>query len=48
MNCGGGSGQGGKSGERQRGGEKKRKQRDFSWHRSTAKIPGSLNGAQRF
>ena len=36
-----------KSGERQRGEERQRKRRDFSWHRSTAKIPGSLNGAQR-
>ena len=33
--------------ERQRGGERKRKRRDFSWHRYTARIPGSLNGAQR-
>ena len=35
------------SGERQRGGERKRKWRDFSWHRYTARIPVSLNGAQR-
>ena len=37
----------GKIGERKRGGERKRKWRDFSWHRSTASIPASLNGAQR-
>ena len=37
----------GKIGERKRGGERKRKWRDFSWHRSTARIPASLNGAQR-
>lgn len=27
--------------------EKGRGNRDFSWHRPTARIPGSLNGAQR-
>ena len=37
----------GESGERQRGGERKRKRRDCSWHRSTDRIPASLNGAQR-
>ena len=37
----------GESRERQRGGERKRKQTDFSWHRSTDRIPASLNGAQR-
>ena len=37
----------GESRERQRGGDRKRKQTDFSWHRSTDRIPASLNGAQR-